>query len=109
MIQTDMLYKPSLNYIKKERFTGSFHGMRYLLEKTEVVVDTKEELNQETGELEQKEVKEPKIHAAVWPEPFAYDKTAEESITHEYFMLSQEGLEEAWNWISIKQDEFAQK
>lgn len=109
MIQTDMLYKPSLNYIKKERFTGSFQGMRYLLEKTEVVIETKEEINEETGEMEQKEIKEPRIHTAVWPEPFAYDKTAEEFKTHAYFALTQVGLEEAWNWIGGKQDEVAKK
>lgn len=88
MIQQDMLYKPSLNYIKKERFTGSCEGLRYLLEKAVVEENTQ-------------------ICVCVWPEPFAFDKTEDEKKTFQYFEFNQEGLDEAWNWIGAKQDEFA--
>lgn len=105
MIQMDMLYKPSLNYIKKERFTGSYEGLRYLLEKAEIVIDTKEEVDTETGEITFIENKETKIRVCVWPEPFSFDKTEDDKKTFELFDFNQDGLDKAWEWIGVKQDE----
>ncbi len=86
MIQQDMLYRVSLNYIKKERFTGSFLGTRYMLEKKE-----KEEENV--------------ILTCVWEEPYCFEKTEEEKKEYMEFPLSEEGLAEALKWIGEKQDE----
>ena len=80
----DPLYRISLGYIKKERYTGSSSGTRFMLEK------------EESGEGEEK-VK--KIHVCLWPEPYAYEKTADELKQHEYFLFNEDGLKEAWEYV----------
>lgn len=77
------LYRPSLNYIKKERFTGSDNGMRFLFEK-------------------KKKEEQDVILACVWPEPFAFDHTAEEKKEFQEFPLSEDGLKEAVAWVESK-------
>lgn len=89
MIQLDMLYKPALNYINKERFTGSFEGMRYMLEK------------------KVKEDESKCINVCSWPEPFCFDKTPEDKKQFKEFDFSQNGLDEAWEWLSKMQEEGA--
>lgn len=87
MIQTDMLYKPAFDYIKKERFTGSFQGMRYLLEKK----------SGEDGDV---------LNVCAWPEPLCFEET---DVLLKHFMefeFSKEGLDEALKWLSDKQEEF---
>ncbi|MBR1814525.1 MAG: GNAT family acetyltransferase [Lachnospiraceae bacterium] len=64
--RTDLL---TLNFYKKEKFTGSFHGMRYRVEKTD------------DGLL-----------ATVWPEPFNFEKTPGELKTSATFPFDEEGL-----------------
>lgn len=95
MILTDKLYRVSLAYIKKERYTGSYEGMRYMLEK-------KDFPEPEEGSNEEK--KPSCILACVWPEPFSYEKTDEEKKTFAEFPLSEDGVTEALNWISKRQD-----
>lgn len=90
MIQNDMLYKPSFEYIKKERFTGSYQGLRYSLQKK--VND--DENNK--GEV---------ILACAWPEPLCFEKTDELLKHFMEFDFSKEGLNEAWDWLSNKQEE----
>lgn len=88
MIQTDMLYKPAFNYIKKERFTGSYEGMRYLLEKKK----NKEEVDV--------------LNVCAWPEPLCFEKTDELLKHFMEFDFSEDGLNEAIEWLSKKQEEF---
>ena len=44
-----------INFLKKEKFTGSFHGMRYRMEKAET----------EEGS---------RLGVCIWPEPFSFDE-----------------------------------
>lgn len=69
--------KVSLNFIKKEVFTGSDEGMRYRLEK-----------------------KGDKLFANVWPEPYNFIKTDEALKVSESFELTPEGKEEAVKWLN---------
>lgn len=71
----------SLNFIEKEDFTGSHKGMRFLLHK-EVVEDEK------------------KLKAYVWSEPFCFTSTPDEQKLSELFAFSEEGLEQAINWMN---------
>lgn len=80
----DALYRPSLNYIKKERFTGSNTGMRFMFEK------------KKNGEDEV-------ILACVWPEPFSFENTVEDKKEYMEFVLTDEGLQEAIKWVESKQ------
>lgn len=66
-----------LNYVKKEEYTGSMDGMRYMLRRD------KEE-----------------IEVIVWPEPNAYAYTDEELKIRKRFALSKEGVEEIADYLN---------
>lgn len=70
-----------LNYVKKEDYTGSMDGMRYMLRK------------KTTGE-------ESCLEVLLWPEPFCYGKTPKERKLRNEFPLSQHGLEQAIDWMN---------
>jgi len=69
--------KVSLNFIKKEVFTGSDNGMRYRLEKS--------------GDF---------ILVWAWPEPYNFLKTEDALKVSETFPLTAEGKEEAVKWLN---------
>jgi len=71
----------SLNFVKKEDFTGSHKGMRFML-------------HQETVEEEKK------LKVYVWSEPFGFDATPEEQKLSKLFAFSEEGLSEAIDWMN---------
>ncbi|MBR3515768.1 MAG: hypothetical protein IKO10_05585 [Lachnospiraceae bacterium] len=77
----DGLYKISLNYIKKERYTGSNDGVRFLLEKKSA------------------EGEEDRILVCKWPEPFSFEKTEEEKKTFREFSFDEDGLQSAVAYI----------
>lgn len=70
-----------LNYVKKEDYTGSMEGMRYMLKK------------KAAGE-------EVKLEVIIWPEPFGYGKTPEQKKQRKEFPFSEDGLEQAVNWMN---------
>lgn len=70
-----------LNYIKKEEYTGSMDGMRYMLKKKEA-----------SGEV--------KLEVIIWPEPLGYAKTVESKKQRMEFAFTQDGLEEAVDWMN---------
>lgn len=70
-----------LNYIKKEEYSGSMDGMRYLLKKVK------------SGE-------EDVIRVTVWPEPLGFGSTPEEQKTSMEVPLSKEGVEQAADWLN---------
>lgn len=71
----------SLNFVKKEDFTGSHKGMRFML-------------HQETVEEEKK------LKVYVWSEPFGFDATPDEEKLSELFAFSEEGLAQAIDWMN---------
>lgn len=66
-----------LNYIKKENLTGSYQGMRYMFTK------------QEEG-----------LVVYIWPEPYCFEKTADEKKTSKVFEFSEEGKLSAIDWMN---------
>lgn len=79
MIEKDKFHV--FNYIKREEYTGSMKGMRYMLKK------------KEAGDTVNLEV-------VIWPEPLGYAKTPENKKQRMEFGFSQEGLEEAVDWMN---------
>lgn len=69
------------NYVKKEEYSASMEGMRYMLKK------------KESGEGSLLEV-------CIWPEPYCYAKTPEEKKQRKEFPFSAEGVEEAADWLN---------
>lgn len=70
-----------LNYIKKEEFSGSMEGMRYMLKKVK------------SGE-------EDVIKVTIWPEPLNMLRTPERLRDSIEVPLTDEGVEQAVNWIN---------
>lgn len=71
----------SLNFVKKEDFTGSHKGMRFML-------------RQETVEEEKK------LKVYIWSEPFGFDATSDDKKLSELFEFSEEGLAQAIDWMN---------
>jgi len=70
----------SVPFLKKSQFSGSYCGMRYLLEKG--------------GQAE------PVIRAVIWPEPYNYEATAKEKKHGHDFPFSEAGIDEAVAWLN---------
>ena len=69
-----------LNYVKKEEYTGSMNGMRYMLKKKVVPRDDQEETC---------------LEVIIWPEPYGYARKEEEKKLRKDFPFSEDGLKEA--------------
>jgi len=87
----------SMEYLKKTEFTGSHQGMRYRVEGvTAGGADNPEK----------------RLKATVWPEPFNYFTTPEERKTSELFDFSDDGVQDAVDWMNNilfeRKDEFEQ-
>ncbi len=85
----DMLDKENfhpLNYIKKEEYSGSMDGMRYMLKRVK------------SGE-------DDVIRVTVWPEPFNLLRTPEEQKTSVEVPLTVEGVDQAADWINGQYEE----
>lgn len=70
-----------LNFIKKEEYSGSMDGMRYLLKKVTFEGETK-------------------MRVTVWPEPFGIHKTPVEDTISVDLPLTEEGVSEAADWLN---------
>lgn len=70
-----------LNYIKKEEYSASMDGMRYMLKKK----DTEDGV---------------KLEVIIWPEPYCYAKTEEEKKQRKEFDFSTDGVEMAADWLN---------
>lgn len=79
MINTEQFHV--LNYIKKEEYTGSMDGMRYMLKKKTVEEETK-------------------LEVIIWPEPYCYARTEEAKKQRITFPFTPEGVEEAADWLN---------
>ena len=62
-----------INFLKKEKFTGSHKGLRFRMEKLEE--------NEETL-----------LFVSVWPEPYSYDFTPEEEKEHLHTALNSRAV-----------------
>lgn len=80
----------SLNFVKKEDFTGSHRGMRFML-------------HQETVEEEKK------LKAYIWSEPFGFEATPDEEKISRLFEFSEEGLSQAIDWMNENYEDIRYK
>jgi len=74
------------NYVKKEEYSASMDGMRYMLKKGEA--------ENSQGE------KETVLEVIIWPEPYCYAKTPEEKKQRKNFAFSAAGVEDAADWLN---------
>lgn len=71
----------SLNFVKKEDFTGSHRGMRFMLHQE--IID-----------------EEKKLKVWIWSEPLGFEATPDENKISELFEFSEEGLTLAIKWMN---------
>jgi len=71
----------SLNFVKKEDFTGSHKGMRFMLHQEQVE-------------------EEKKLKVYIWSEPYCFEATPDEEKIAKLFEFSEEGLSEAIAWMN---------
>lgn len=80
-------------YLKKAKFTGSYKGMRYRMEKTSRPAEG-------GGEGEEETV----LMVSAWPEPFSFDATPKEQILQESFAFDEEGIRSGIQWLNQTYD-----
>lgn len=71
----------NMNFYKKEKFTGSFRGMRYLIRK---------ERRDDTDVF----------LVSVWPGPYSSEATEESAKIHAAFPFTPEGKQQAVDWMN---------
>ncbi len=93
----------SMAFLKKSRFTGSYRGMRYLLQKAERVARKRSDGKSEAAKRPEdgkSEAKETVLEAVIWPEPYNYETTGEDKKHGKDFPFQDEGLREAVEWLN---------
>lgn len=87
-VETDMIDKRLIPYagLKKEPFSGSHRGMRYLFNGD----DGKESTT---------------FSVWVYPEPWCFEQTPDEQKEHAVFPLSDEGMDQAVAWLKERYEE----
>jgi len=78
-----------ISFLKMEKFTGSYEGMRYRMEMVKKPAD------EAAGTAEETVLKTTK-----WPEPFAFDHTPEEQKVSAEFSFNEAGIEAAVAWLN---------
>lgn len=81
-------------YLKKAKFTGSYQGMRFRMEKASRPLEGGEEGQEETGLL-----------TSAWPEPYSFAATAPEQIRQEWSSFDEEGIEHGISWLNAVWEE----
>lgn len=77
-----------LPFYRKESFTGSDRGVRFWIGRTEV------------SEEKEKNGEKTVLRTIMWPEPFCLHATPDEQKIRKDFCFSEEGLDEAFAWIT---------
>lgn len=80
------LYDIKSFYNKKAVLKASYEGMRYQVQQVEVD-------------------EEKKLRAVVWPEPFCFEKTAEDKKETALFPYDEEGLDAVYDWLVTQYEE----
>lgn len=76
------LYDVKSFYNRKAVLKASYEGMRYQVER-----------------YQESEEAEAVLRVTVWPEPFSFEKTAQDEKTVRDFAYGEEGLDEAYEWL----------
>jgi len=82
-IYSEVLYDHSRRYFyKKEKFTGSYKGMRYLVKK------------------EKDDAENDIFRATVWPGPYNFSTTPDDQKISATFPFTEEGRQQAVDWMN---------
>lgn len=96
----------NMNFYKKEKFTGSYLGMRYLIQKAveEVPATVSSEASAETSaEASDGDAPVEKIdifRVCIWPGPYNFATTPDEQKTYHSFPFTPEGKQQTVDWLN---------
>ena len=80
MIQNDDIL--NMNFYKKEKFTGSYQGMRYLIQKAH---------GEDESDI---------FRVTIWPGPYNFASTADDLKSSATFPFTPEGKEQVVSWLN---------
>ena len=80
MIQNDDIL--NMNFYKKEKFTGSYQGMRYLIQKAQ---------DEDESDI---------FRVTIWPGPYNFASTADDLKSSATFPFTPEGKEQVVSWLN---------
>ena len=83
----------NLNYYKKTSYTGWMGGLRFLIKREEPIL---EEATEETPAVKG----DPIFHVWVWPGPYIFDLTDDALKIESTYPFSDEGKQQAVDWIN---------
>lgn len=81
----------NMNFYKKEKFTGSYRGMRYLVQKDSVEEETSTEEEPKKIDI---------FRATIWPGPYNYATTDDTKKTVATFPFTTEGKQQVVDWMN---------
>ena len=80
------------HYAYGEAYFGSHMGMRFRV--------ARQPLENVSFRSREEQAKDASLSVSVWPEPYAFAKTPKEEITEQTFPFSEEGMEDAVQWLN---------
>ena len=80
MIQNDDIL--NMNFYKKEKFTGSYQGMRYLIQKAQ---------SEDESDI---------FRVTIWPGPYNFASTSDDLKSSATFPFTPEGKEQVVGWLN---------
>ena len=87
-----------LNFVKKEPYSGSMDGMRYMIKRVKGEPPAEPVIGEDGQPAE---VKVPdRIEVIIWPEPYCLAVTDDSLKTHEFFELNEDGVEDVADWLN---------
>lgn len=101
----------ALEFYKSRPFKGSDKGIRYMIQKDTVEIESEnsetESDSENAGESSEKKETKTVLTAFIWPEPFCFEVTPDEKKGSKQFDFSEEGLCEAIDWLNENHDAYA--
>ena len=91
----------NLNFYKKEKFTGSYQGMRYLIKKDKIEVPAEAGADEaKDSETESAATSMDVFHVTIWPGPYNFISTADDKKTCKTFPFTLEGKDLVVEWLN---------
>jgi hypothetical protein len=85
----------NMNFYKKEKFNGSFRGMRYLIQKASEELPLPADAAPDAVP-EKKDI----FRVAIWPGPYIFSVTPEEQKNYATFPFTEEGKQQVVDWLN---------
>lgn len=91
----------NMNFYKKEKFTGSYQGMRYLIKKDAVPDESSDSAPAMTGDsLKDAPAMTDVFRVTIWPGPYNFASTDDDKKTSATFPFTPDGKDAVVAWLN---------